>query len=430
MKVKGAWKSVAGLAVLALVGSGCLGGDDDDAGGDGGTVTAFGTWTDAEAANFEASIAPFEEETGIDVQFEGDRDFNNLIFSRVQAGDPPDVAFPNPGVTADLVEIGEVRQLSDFLDVDALESSLIPGLIDAVTVDDVAYGVPVKANFKSIIWYNRPAFEAAAYQIPETADDLTALEQQIISDGGTPWCLGAESGAETGWPLTDWIEDYMLRLHGPDVYDEWVSHDLPFNSPQAAEAFEQLQTLVSTPGAILGGVQGVLSTNFGDSPLGLFADPPQCFMHRQADFITGFFPDDVRDDLDTNVLASYFPSGYQGGFDGDPVLGAGDFAVLLTENSAAEQFMDFLASDEFGGEWAAAGGFLSPHQGFDATQYPNEVTRQVAEVGAQADVLRFDASDRMPPAVAGAFQSAVVEFLSGGQTLDAALTAIDDQFPD
>jgi alpha-glucoside transport system substrate-binding protein len=429
--VKRALKLLASLSALVMLAGACVGDDDDDGGGgDSDTVTAFGTWVDAEAEAFEASIAPFEEETGIDVQFSGDRDFNNLIFSRVQAGDPPDVAFPNPGVTADLVEIEAARPLSDFLDVDELEGSLIPGLIDAVTIDDEAYGVPIKANFKSIIWYNRPAFEAAGYTAPETADDLEALEQQIISDGGTPWCLGAESGAETGWPLTDWIEDYMLRIHGPDVYDDWVSGELDFNSPEVTEAFETLETLVTAPGEVLGGVQGVLSTNFGDSPIGLFSDPPECFMHRQADFITGFFPDDIQADLDTNVGAAYFPAGFEGGFDGNPVLGAGDFAVLLTENSAAEQFMEFLASDEFGGAWAEAGGFLSPHQSFDASQYPNEVTRQVAEIGAQADVLRFDGSDRMPPAVAGAFQTETVEWLSGGQELEAALTAIDDQFPE
>lgn len=425
-----ALKTLAALAALVLVAGACVGGDDDDAGGDSDTVTVFATWTDAEQANFEASFAAFEEDTGIDVQYEGDRNINDLIISRVQGGNEPDIAFVNPGVTGDLVELGAARPLSDFMDTDALEESLVPGLIDAWAVDGEPYGVPVKANFKSIIWYNPPAFEAAGYEIPEDAAALETLEQRIIADGNTPWCLGAESGAETGWPLTDWIEDYMLRLHGPDVYDDWVSHDLPFNSPEVTEAFEQLDTVISTPDNVLGGAQGVLSTNFGSSPIGLFSDPPECFMHRQADFITGFFPDEIQADLDTQAGAAYFPAGYEGGFDGNPVLSAGDSAILLTDNSAAEQFMEFLGGDTFGGPWAEAGGFLSPHQGFDESQYPNEITRQVAVIGADADVLRFDGSDRMPTQVSGAFLSGLVAWVSGGQDLEATLTAIDESWPD
>ena len=38
--------------------------------------------------------------------------------------------------------------------------------------------------------------------------------------------------AATGWVLTDWLEDVMLREVGPDVYDQWVNHEIPFNDPK------------------------------------------------------------------------------------------------------------------------------------------------------------------------------------------------------
>ena len=62
--------------------------------------------------------------------------------------------------------------------------------------------------------------------------ELTALSDQIVADGGTPWCAGIESGVATGWPITDWFEDFMLRLNGPDVYDQWVNHEIPFDDPE------------------------------------------------------------------------------------------------------------------------------------------------------------------------------------------------------
>ena len=71
---------------------------------------------------------------------------------------------------------------------------------DRASVDDQLYGFFLKGAVKSFIWYSPPAFEAAGYEVPETWDELQALEQQIIDDGAAPWCIGLEAGAATGWP--------------------------------------------------------------------------------------------------------------------------------------------------------------------------------------------------------------------------------------
>ncbi len=52
---------------------------------------------------------------------------------------------------------------------------------------------------KSLVWYPKKAWDAAGYQVPQTWDELLALTQQIADDGDTPWCIGIESGAATGW---------------------------------------------------------------------------------------------------------------------------------------------------------------------------------------------------------------------------------------
>ena len=71
-----------------------------------------------------------------------------------------------------------------------------------------------------------------------TWDELMALGDQIMADGGTPWCVGFETGGATGWPATDWMEDIMLRTAGVDTYDEWVNHEIPFNDPAVINAAE------------------------------------------------------------------------------------------------------------------------------------------------------------------------------------------------
>ncbi len=39
--------------------------------------------------------------------------------------------------------------------------------------------------------------------------------EQMVANGDTPWAMGIESGAASGWPATDWIEDIMLRIASP-----------------------------------------------------------------------------------------------------------------------------------------------------------------------------------------------------------------------
>jgi alpha-glucoside transport system substrate-binding protein len=425
---------LAMFAMFSLLGAACLqedtgGGAGEGAEGGGGTVTVMGAFTTpGEVGPFEESVAAFEEETGITVEYEGSRDFETVITTRVQGGDAPDIAiFPQPGLMLDIVEQAEPPALEDYLDIGAVEGSLIPGFLDAgVAEDGRAYGLPVKATFKSVLWYPVPEFEDAGYSVPESYDELQALEDQIIADGGTPWCLGMESGDATGWVGTDWIEEYMLRLHGPEVYDQWVSHEIPFNDPQVKEAFEAFGELWQKDGNVLGGSQGMLSTPFGDSPAPMFEDEPGCWLHRQGDFIGSFFPEDVQEEPSAHVGAAYFP-----GMDSSPVLGGGDLALLLNDDSdAAKQLMEFMSTADFGGPWAAGGGWLSPHSDFDTSQYATDIQRQIGEIGSTAESLRFDASDLMPGAVgAGSFWTGIVDWVGGQSDLDETLDKIENSWP-
>ncbi|MGM0674034.1 MAG: carbohydrate ABC transporter substrate-binding protein, partial [Spirochaetota bacterium] len=73
----------------------------------GRTVNVFGAFVDDDAENFEASMEHFEEQTGIEVDYEGSGDFESLISVRTEGGDPPDIAaFAQPGLMYDMVERG------------------------------------------------------------------------------------------------------------------------------------------------------------------------------------------------------------------------------------------------------------------------------------------------------------------------------------
>lgn len=407
------------------------GGDDGSASGGDGAVEILGAFPGAEAEAFEASLADFEGESGIDVTYTPSTDFTTEIRTRARGGNPPDIGlFPQPGLVVELGESGDLIPLGDALDLGALEETLIPGFLDAATGEsgDV-YGAPMRMAVKSLVWYPSPEFEDAGYAVPETFEEMMETSAEIADSGTTPWCIGAESGADTGWVVTDWMEEMVLRTAGPDVYDQWVSHEIPFDDPAIVEAGELFGEIAFTEGWVRGGPQGILTTPFGEAADSFFDDEPGCFMHRQGNFITGFWPDDVQADLTSNVGLFVLPP-VEDGFDGQPILGGGDMAGMFTDDEDTVAVMEFIASEEFGGPWAEAGGWLSPHATFDSGLYGAEITQQIAEVAAQADVFRFDGSDLMPPEVgSGTFWDEMVAWIAGGKELEEALGAIEESWP-
>ncbi|MGM9000224.1 hypothetical protein ACTFD5_01415, partial [Campylobacter jejuni] len=62
---------------------------------------------------------------------------------------------------------------------------------------------------------------------PATMQELTTITEKIKADGIAPWSDGWDDGQATGWVGTDWIEEFMLRVHGPVVYDDWTKHRIP-----------------------------------------------------------------------------------------------------------------------------------------------------------------------------------------------------------
>lgn len=431
-----------GLALgLGLAMSGCLQSDDGggDSGGGGGAsneesgdgnVTILGAFGGDEQAAFEASLTDFEEESGIDIEYTADQDYTTTIVQRVSSGEAPDIGlFPQPGGLLDMTD--DEIPLEDVMDVDAIEETLIPGFLEAATGEDgKVYGAPMRMAVKSIVWFPKPSYEEAGNPTEVASwQDLLDLSSQIADSGTPPWCMGWESDQATGWVGTDWLEEMVLRIGGPDVYDQWVKHEIPFDDPVVVQALDEFAKIAKDPKMVLGGTDGILNTGFADAMTPAFGDAPGCYLMRQGNFATGFFPEDVQGDLDSNVGTFYFPH-FDGGYDGDPVLGGGDLAAVFTaDDDDVTKVMEYLTSDQFGGAWAQAGGWLSPHSTFDASQYADETTRTIAQSAAEADVFRFDGSDLMPADVgSGTFWTGMVEWVSG-QSSEDTLKAIDESWP-
>ena len=403
-----------------------------DVSGSVSILHAFTGETDVDGLN--AIIDAFTEQyPNVDVTEEGSGDFEQLARTRVGGGDPPDVILhPQPGLLEEFADQGSAMPL-DFVDTGSLEGQLVPGSLDTSTFDDQLYALPLRLSLKSLVWYNKPAFDEAGYEIPQTQDELLELTQ-TIADGDAveaPWCIGIESGDATGWVGTDWSEDLVLRGAGPDAYDQWVSNEIPFDDPQVVDPVETyMEPIWTTDEFVFGGTSNIVATAFGDSVNGIIDG--SCMFHRQATFIEGFIQDQNEGaEYGTDYDFFYYPAVTEGD---NPALTAGDYAALYNDNDAARAFIQFLTEPSFGEGWAEQGGYLSPFaEGFDTSVYPTESAVKASEILSGASASRFDGSDLMPGEVGassaeGSFWTEMTQFAEGDQTIAEAYGAIQELY--
>ncbi len=398
----------------------------------GKVVTMAGPFVDNDAVKFENSVKAFEEMTGIDIQYEGSKEFEASIGISIEGGNAPDIVdFPQPGLLKNFVAKGYVVDLNKVLDMNKVKSNYIQSWLDMATMEspdgEIMAGIWGRVNGKSLVWYNKKEFDAAGYEVPETWEELVALQKMIISDGDTPWAIGIESGAATGWAMTDWVEEMMLRTTSLENYDKWVAGELKFDSPEVRKAIETVASIWFADGMVYGGRKSISTTSFGDAPKVMFENPPKAWMHKQGNFITTFFPDNTvaGEDYDFFYLPSVDPSL------GRPVLVAGDIYAMFDDRPEVRMVMQYFATGASVEGWVKAGGAISPHKDSKLDWYTNVVDRKVAEVIQNATSVRFDGSDLMPGQVgAGSFWKEMTAYVSESKSLDEALKAIDASWPE
>jgi len=379
-------------------------------------IRVLGSWEESEAETLRRVVAPFEERTGYRVEFDITRDLMGALETSLAAGDPPDIAgLPGPGYMAELARDGRLVDLGSVIDIGAYKRQTAPAFVHLGSVDGRVVGTFLKGTVKGLLWYDPSVYTGGPIA------DWTRLQHEAMSrEDVRPWCIGLASEASSGWPGTDWIEDFVLRQSGPGVYDDWVAGRTRWSSPEISRAFQSYGTLVGEQD-VAGGVAGALQTHFSRAGDGLFTDPPQCLFAHQGTFMATFLDEAVA-----GTGASYdfmpFP-------DIDPrfsgaLIGAGDLIALLRDEPPARELFAYLLGAEAQAVLVAGGGALSGN--LLLQDYPDDITQRQAELLADAEVFRFDASDAMPEEMGQAFWQAVLDFTADQTRLDAILADLDE----
>ncbi|GAB4106137.1 ABC transporter substrate-binding protein [Micromonospora taraxaci] len=435
---------IAGVLGLAFSATACgTGGDkkssnagsaecaayDKYEGHDGKKVSIYASIRDAEADLLERSWSQFTDCTGIEIAYEGSGEFEAQLPVRVDGGNAPDIAFvPQPGLVKRFADAGKLKSLS--ADTKALAEQNMPAdWLKYGTVNGTLYGVPLGANVKSFVWYSPKTFKEKGWEVPTTWDQLIALSDKIAASGTKPWCVGVESGDATGWPATDWIEDVILRTQGPEVYDQWTTHGIPFNDPKIVDAVDRAGSILKNEKYVnggFGGVKSITTTSFQEA--GVPVTTGKCAMHRQASFYANQFPEGTKVAEDGDAFAFYFPA-----IDpakGKPVLGAGEFVVAYADRPEVQAVQTYLASAEYVNSRAKLGNWVTANNKLDIANVASPIDKLSVQIlQDKTGTFRFDGSDLMPAAVgAGTFWKGMVEWLNGKQT-GPVLQGIESSWP-
>ena len=401
----------------------------------GTSVTIFSSEDGAdEATGIQRALDVFAERNGMTITHTGARDFSDQINAQAAGGNPPDIAmFPQPGKVLDFAAQGFLLPIPD-----AVEAVVRPqwpaGTLETYTYEDDVYAFQVKTDLKSIVWYNQQVFADGGYAIPTTFDELVTLSNEMIAASQTPWCIGIESGPATGWVFTDWMEDMMLRLEGPEAYDQWTSNELKFSDPRVTAVANAILDIWNTPGNTYA-AGGSISATAHSADHGQPLVDGTCAMVRQASFFAAFLPEGTTVGEGGQIGTFYFPNVDT---DSSPTLTAGNSAAAFRDAPEVWAVMEYLGSTEYAEErqkaqreikGGDASGFLTSNLGVDLSLW-NELEGGFISILLNAAPARFDGSDLMPAAVgSGAFWTEGTSAVNGDKSVEDAFTAIDAAWP-
>jgi alpha-glucoside transport system substrate-binding protein len=389
----------------------------------GGSVSVLGVLSGDNLEAFLGAFAPFEEETGITIEYEGTFDLLAVLQTRLDGGNPPDiVSNPSAGQMQTLAADGELLALDEIVDVTAVESDFPASLVELASAGDSIYGIPGTTAVAGLVWYNPTQYDGPT---GGTLDELTAWADAAAADGRTPFCIGLESGPVSGWPGASFIQQFMLQQSGPDAYDRWWQGELPWTSPEVRRAFESFGAYATDEAYVAGGPEAALTTNFATAGVGLFDDPPSCYLHVQGDWLGNAMVatvPDIEPVIDVDFFL--FPSASA---DVEPgIVTSGETFGAFTDTPQTRAFLEYVASPQFSELIAGTGLWIGPNRQTPLEAYTSELSRKAAEAYLDAETVVFGAQDGMPAAMSTAFHEAVMSYVADPDALDDILTGLDE----
>jgi alpha-glucoside transport system substrate-binding protein len=391
------------------------------------------TWTTRVTGSGETNInnmmAYFAEATGAKVKHVGSQTYKQDVVANLEGGTPPEITgISLPGFGQDLSRRGFFTplcedpndcELSDWIRENYASGDAWAdlGIWEGPDGKKHFYGFHYYTYVKSMVWYVPENFEDAGYEVPQTFEELKALEDQIVADGGTPWCHGLFAEGSTGFTGELLMEDYLLRSQPLEVFDKFTTNEIKMDDPRIVAALEEMGERLRNEKYVAGGPSNVATQDWRVAANGILTNPPQCYLYQEGTYIPTLFPEDKKyGDWDF----FYFPTrANRPDLAKYPVNGGGAFFTITKDSPAARGLLEWLKTPIAAELMMAQGGFLTAHKHVNKALFPDPGTAKMNEMLMNADPFRFNAGEVFPSAVGGVcLNRAMVDYVGGKSAKD------------
>jgi raffinose/stachyose/melibiose transport system substrate-binding protein len=176
------------------------------------------------------------ENPGVEVVVEA-TDFNNYtstLKTMIAAGDAPDIIFGRPKMFAELVQAGQIMDISGASFLQAVSESSIESMV----INGKVYGLPLDVQSMGV-FYNMALFEEHGFSVPQTYSELITLCRAMEARGITPFAFGFRD-AWTAQVVfqSDFYGGPLSRM--PDFYEKTMDRSAKFTAyPELIASFER-----------------------------------------------------------------------------------------------------------------------------------------------------------------------------------------------
>lgn len=379
-------------------------------------------------ANIETpSIYPllnaFAGETNIPLVFQETGDLSDYLLGCAAAHNCPDAAIvPNIGLIKDLTQQGDILPLDSV--IPSFDTYYTTTWRELGSNEGALYGLPLGASSKSMVWYRPQAFAAISATAPSTWTGLLELSDNLVTDGQTPFAIGAFSNEASGWPLTDIFENILVRMAGPDTHRQLANHEIAWTDPVVISAMQQFTDIVGVEAYQAGGTTGTLTTPFWEAVNIVFGASPTATMYFGANWVQSMIDPALTPLVDYN----YFDFPTIDPIWGQPIVGGADLVILFSDSPEAAALLQFLVTPAAGEAWVSSTpGRISPNSGVNLDVYANPIDRAVAEQLANVGEFLYDLDDQLPYELQSYVWGAMLDFVAHQDQLMDILQGIEDK---
>jgi N,N'-diacetylchitobiose transport system substrate-binding protein len=429
-----AGRLAVGLVAVGLLTAAC---GDDGGGGEGidnagGDVSAEGeeltVWimegTNAKPDKYVDQLSTaFEEETGatLDIQFVPWAEAHDKFVNSIAGGTTPDVAEVGTTWTPEFADAGALVDLSGAVEEAGIGEDLVPGLVEAGTVDEGLYGMPWYAGVRSVV-YRTDVFEKAGVEPPTSWDELVTVGEKLEQSNPDMITFPVPGDSEYG------VYPFIWGAGGDIAVQEGDSWTSTINSAESVEGISYYTDL-----ALEHGLSSPAATTWDE------ADLSDAFTRGDvAMMIAGSWTPaalvEAAPELEGKIGAFPIP-GPDGGIS-PSFLGGSHLGVFETAENKDLAFalVRMMGTGEFAKMWGEQTGFFPGTESLLAEVQEQDdpvvapFAKQMVDGGASVPVTPLYGQVQGKKTVSAMLQSILSEDASVQEAADTAAKEMDEIF--